>query len=444
MKLKWIFIEIFVNIVEVGMLFYLLCHRFQAKYNSFISTLLFIIGNVFFFSLPIFGYFENFPLAEILFFGGNFIYLLLFRHGKLMDKIFWTLISFAIIVALAFFSTAMVSVISHTDSADIIGVMQSSIERILVLMISKISQVVIFYILAKQKKNLAMKIFLTPVSLLVCFIIPLLSIVLGFYISHLINYSIYIPEELIFTVFFSYLAINIIIFVLYEMLNQEAERNYILISKQKQYELTEQHNTQVIEIYNKMREWRHDYANHLQLIVGMLERNASDNNEAVNYIKDLDSKIERSSLNIVTGNLVIDAIISSKAALALSHNIKFDYNILLSKNICVENTDLCSILSNLLDNAIEANCKLNQNRYINIEMITFKNQLNIKIINATNGKYKLEKGKLITTKNGDLHGIGMGHVSSIVKDYEGIFDINPTPESFTAIVSIPLSCKPES
>jgi sensor histidine kinase regulating citrate/malate metabolism len=113
----------------------------------------------------------------------------------------------------------------------------------------------------------------------------------------------------------------------------------------------------------------------------------------------------------------------------------------LKDDIPIENTDLCSILSNLLDNAIEASCKLNENRYINIEMITFKNQFNIKIVNATNGEYKLENGKLKTTKSGDLHGIGIGHVKSIVESYGGILNVNPESKSFITHISIPLAQK---
>lgn len=439
MSLEWIFIEIFVNIVEVGALFYLLCNKFKAKYNSFIPTFLFIIGAIVLLSIPIFIFFKGLPITEILLVVTCFVYLFIFRVGNILNKIFWTLISFAILVSLALFSTTIVSVISSITSANLIGVMQSSTERLFILTIAKTLQIVIFYILTKKNKELNPKRFLAPMSLLVCFVIPFLSIILGFYINYLIHKYASIPDKLIFAIFTGYLAINIIVFVLYEIINREAGKNYILIAKQKQYELTEQHNRQIMDIYDKIREWRHDYTHHMQLIVGMLEKSDSDNSETINYIKNLDEKIKSTSLEIVTGNLIVDAIVSAKATLASVYGITLEHNILLPENVSIENTDLCSILSNLLDNAIEACCKLEQSKYINLEMLSFKNQFNIKITNASNGEYNLENGKLKTTKNSNLHGIGIGYVKSIVESYGGIFDIKPESDSFTTYVSIPLA-----
>ncbi|MCL2311266.1 MAG: GHKL domain-containing protein [Firmicutes bacterium] len=444
MALEWILIEVFVNIVEVSVLFYLLCAKFSAKYRTFISTLLFILGNVVFLSLYIFISFRGVPIAEILVPSVCFIYLLLFRNGSILKKIFWIVVSFAILYSIAIFSATIIAVLSEVDSAtDVIT--QSSSERLLGLIIAKTLQIAIFYILTKKKRNIETKNIISPKAMIVCFIVPLISFMLLLFIYSFIHRRPDIPEELIFPISVGYLVINIIVFVLYEIINREAEKNYILVAKYKQYELTEQHNVEVIKIYEKMRSWRHDYNNHMQLVVGILETDSGSNiSEAIDYIKDLDEKIQNSSLEIITGNYIVDAIVSAKAALASAHNINFEHTISLPKDIAMENTDLCSILSNLLDNAIEACCKLSGNRYINFEMLTFRNQFSIRITNSTDGKYRIENGIFKTTKRGDLHGIGMGHVKSIVESYGGIMDAEPKPEFFTARISIPLALEAES
>lgn len=442
MPLEWIFIQLFINTVEMSTLFYLLCSKFPAKYRTFIPTLLFVAENIFVLMLSKFISFGNLPIVEILLPIVCFIYLLLFRNGSLLKKIFWIFLSIALLYSIAYLAITIVAISSRINSID--AVAPNSSELLLTMIIAKTLQVVIFYMLAKKKREYEIKNILSPMPMLICFTIPLISLIIAVFIHTLIIGGLHIPENVVFLISISYLTINITVFILYEFISREAEKNYSLIAKNKQYELIEQHNSQVIEIYDKMREWRHDYNNHMQLIVGMLEKtDSNDNSEVIDYIKNLDKKIKSTSLDISTGNYIVDAIVSAKATFVATHDIDFNYNILLPENISIENTDLCSILSNLLDNAIEACRKLENNRYINLEIIIFKNQFNIKISNSTNGEYKIENGKFKTTKRGDLHGIGINHVKSIVEAYGGIYDIKPESDSFTTHISIPLSRRSE-
>ncbi|MCL1792680.1 MAG: GHKL domain-containing protein [Oscillospiraceae bacterium] len=341
------------------------------------------------------------------------------------------------ISTIAYFAITIIAINRGVASVDAIA--PNSNELMLTMILAKTAQVAIFYALAKRKKNFEYNNFLSVAPMLVCLIVPLLSIASIIFVNSLIHNGINVPEELAFVISIGYLAINVVVYVLYEFISREAEKNYVLLAKQKQHEITRQHNAQVIEVYEKMREWKHDFVGHMQLVSGMLEKTDKiGNSEAISYIKNLDEKIKSSYLDIVTGNLVVDAIVSAKATVAAANGIKFEHNILLNENMPIEDTDLCSILSNLLDNAIEACCKLDEGRYIELEIIVYKNQLSIKTTNATSGEYKFENGKLKTTKSGNLHGIGMGHVKAITESYDGIFDIEPRADVFTANVSIPL------
>jgi signal transduction histidine kinase len=384
------------------------------------------------------GFFENVPAAEIVLPISTLLYLVLFRDGSVLKKIFWVLISYAIVFALAFFAIAVIAMNMGISSADAIKL--NSIELLLTMVLAKSSQAVIFYILSKRKKDSESNGFLSAAPMLTCLAVPLLSIVLIFFINNLIHNEPGALDKLVFAVSVSYLAINVLVFVLYEFITKEAEKNYLLMAQSKQQELMGRHGIQVMEAYEKMREWKHNFKGHMQAVSGMLEKtDPSGNGEAVNYIKGLDGAIESLSLDIVTGNLVFDAIVSAKATLALANNIKFEYDIALQEGeITVNDMDLCSILSNLLDNAVEACRKLDEGRYIDFEAFVSQNRLDIKVTNASGGEYKMERGKLKTTKNGDLHGIGMEHMRSTVKKYGGIFNYAPEPKKFTAHATIPL------
>jgi len=437
MPLEWIFIQLFVNTVEVGTLYYLLCSKFPSKCKTFVPTLCFIAGNIAALMLSKFVSFGNLPVAEILLPVSTLLYMLFFRSGSGLKKIFWTLISYAIMASLAFFAVTVIAINMRVSSAAAIA--PNSNELLLTMILAKTSQVVIFYVLAKRKKSFESDGFLSAAPMLACLVVPFLSILMIFFINGVIHSNEKALDELVFAVSVGYLMINIIVFVLYEFISRETEKNYLLMAQNRQHELIEQHNTQVVEVYEKMREWKHDFRNHMRTVSEMLERtDSTGNNEAIGYINDLYGKIENSSLDIVTGNLVVDAIVSAKATLASANGITFTHKILLQNNALIDSTDLGSILSNALDNAIEACRKLDENRYIDFEAIVFQNHLGIKVTNSSNGEYNMENGKLKTTKTGLMHGIGMGHVKSTVESYGGIFTIWPEPKKFTAQITIPL------
>jgi len=139
--------------------------------------------------------------------------------------------------------------VSHIDLITI-----TSNERLSVLIIAKTLQVIIFYLLVKRKKQHELRNIISPMPMLICFTIPLISLIITVGIHVLVLGGLHIPENVVFIVSVGLLAINIMVFVLYEFINREAEKNYALIAKTKQYALTEEHNNQVIEIYDKMRE----------------------------------------------------------------------------------------------------------------------------------------------------------------------------------------------
>jgi len=433
MSIEWIAWEIFINIVEVGITFYLLCKKFPNKYRTFFPTLLFMIASIVYLSLP-FVLPNNLPPVEIVVYIIFLLYVLLCRNGSIGKKIFWVTLACALLILIAISTITMFSLITGMASLDIIA--QFTGTRILAAITSKIIHLVLFYILSMQKKKSELS---NSPALIILFIVPLISflaITIIFYIIlNDINHTI--PETIIYIVAVSSLLINIIIFVLYERIQKEAEKNYMLLAKQNQYELTEQHNNQIIQTYSTMREWRHDYINHMSLIMQFLKD--SDITKAENYLENLDEKIKSSVATVSTGNYIVDAILSAKLAMAESFNITFEYNIFLPQELEITDTDLCSALSNLLDNAIEACRKLENGRYINLEMMVIKNQLHIGVVNSTNGEYKKESGIFKTTKQGGLHGIGMSNIKSIVEKYEGIYNITADDNSFTTKIAIPLT-----
>ncbi|HIT93809.1 MAG TPA: Spo0B domain-containing protein, partial [Candidatus Faecivivens stercoripullorum] len=119
-----------------------------------------------------------------------------------------------------------------------------------------------------------------------------------------------------------------------------------------QQELIETHYREVENMYRQMRGWRHDYRNHIQVMKAYA---ATENWEAIKeYLDQLDEDLTHVDLAVKTGNPMTDAILNSKISLAKSRKIQVSADAHIPVKLSSPEIDLCCILGNLFDNAIEA------------------------------------------------------------------------------------------
>lgn len=185
-----------------------------------------------------------------------------------------------------------------------------------------------------------------------------------------------------------------------------------------------------------LRKIRHDISKHTANAVALIKSGKAD--EAAALLKNVGETAEQIALkyNINTGNSVVDTIISSRAALCESKGILFMYHIEPLEGIEIETVDLSSLLSNLLDNAIEAAQKT-ANGYIKIEIYKYKAYYGICVENSFMGKDSIVHSgfRLLSTKsNNIIHGYGTQIIEDIARKYNGDSTWNAEGESFKANV----------
>jgi Signal transduction histidine kinase regulating citrate/malate metabolism len=443
MPIEWKIFEIAVNVFQAGMIFYLLCSKFEAKVESKIkNALAFSVCTLIiaaYMSLTLFIDVSKLPANEIVFTIGVFISIIFFRKGKAIKKAFWTLLSMAIIMATSVLITALVAHIYIIDYSDILYSLSSA--RLITMILAQIVIATVCYILSIDKNEFNV---IKNSSIIIVFIIPFLSVIilLGIYNEMYNSGNLLTTNKQVLITATGYLLINIIVFVLYRIISKEEKNNFLLQMKQQHNEMIQTHNESITEIYTQMRSWKHDYLNHMQVVVSLLENSEeNDNNAAINYIRTLDDKLTISSMKVSTGNYYTDAIISSKIPHMEGSGIKFDYNVSLPTVLSIETTDFCSIVTNLLDNAIEACQKLECNRYISVELKVVKCQFIMRFVNSSNGKYISDGKYFKTTKEGKFHGIGLFNVDAIVNKYNGIKKTKACDDLFEIIISIPIDEK---
>ena len=203
-----------------------------------------------------------------------------------------------------------------------------------------------------------------------------------------------------------------------------------------QRELIETHYQEVDNMYRKMRGWRHDYRNHIQAMKVMAANGNMDGIKA--YLDELDTDLNTVDTVVKTGNAMADAILNSKISLAQSKSIAVHCDAHIPVKLQMSELDLCCILGNLFDNAIEASLSLPESeRQIRVYMDMKGTQLYISFTNFTSGRKLNKVGNLFQTSKGEGHGFGLVRIDNIIERLGGYLSRNSEDGAFTTEILIP-------
>lgn len=189
---------------------------------------------------------------------------------------------------------------------------------------------------------------------------------------------------------------------------------------EKYLELQAEHFQQLMAQDQKMRKFRHDMKSHMNMLNYYCE------NEGYQDLKEYLEKITNESaiydVAVYTRNQSVDAVIAPLAQLAQEKNIHMEWKGILPEKIDVALYDLCTILSNLLKNAIEACEKIPQEneRRIITKVGSYNSHIYFEIKNTVAEEVIIKNERLVTTKKDSVnHGIGSRNVEEAVEKYDG-------------------------
>lgn len=152
-----------------------------------------------------------------------------------------------------------------------------------------------------------------------------------------------------------------------------------------QRELIDTHYMEVETMYKQIRGWRHDYRNHIQMMKALAAKDDIDGIRS--YLDMLDKDLATVDTVVKTGNAMADAILNSKISLARSKGISVSVDAHIPVRLKMSELDLCVIIGNLFDNAIDASMALPEDgRMIRVYMDMKKTQLYISFTNFTASK----------------------------------------------------------
>lgn len=199
-----------------------------------------------------------------------------------------------------------------------------------------------------------------------------------------------------------------------------------------QSEMIKRHVEEVQSIYTTMRGWRHDYKNHIQTLLALV----GDDEKTCEYLWSLNKDLTEVDAVLKTGNIALDAILNSKLTLIKSKDIPVEAKANVPDNLKISDVDLCAIIGNLLDNAIEAVQTLpKEEQFIRVYIGMLKSQLYISVINSSVGTLKRHGEKYLSTK-GEGRGLGLIRIDGIVKKAGGTVNRKAEPGVFATEILV--------
>ncbi len=232
-----------------------------------------------------------------------------------------------------------------------------------------------------------------------------------------------------------------------ELFEREAELRYQYEALQKETEELQRQDTELLQLNRNVRKLKHDMKNHLMVLTAHL--NAGEYDQAKQYTSELLDKFSTMHSYIETGNVLMNHIINEKLSYAKSLGILVKAEI---ENLAFEKMnrlDFSSLLSNMLDNAIESLQRAQKKK--GPEPVDTKERLQLQVLISANRGYETicvknqitssvltENPKLSSSKEDkEQHGFGVAKIKEIVGQYNGMADFYEEEEFFCVKVFIP-------
>ncbi|MBQ6216569.1 MAG: GHKL domain-containing protein [Erysipelotrichaceae bacterium] len=240
------------------------------------------------------------------------------------------------------------------------------------------------------------------------------------------------------SIYFIILQITLIAFlIIFEHYRSKVHENLILSIQDINTKAILENTRQNFENEESLRSFRHDVKNHITAVSVLLENHDID--AAREYLHEIDEGLQDVNRIYNTGNHLLDGLLKQKSDLAERKDISFEVNVDFRKGDFISPYDLCTIISNILDNAIEANEKIEdkENRFIRVRGSESAGQL---ILGIENPDPKDNESELLSTTKKDhkLHGYGLKNVKKAVRKYNGELNIFRENSNFILTIIIPL------
>lgn len=218
----------------------------------------------------------------------------------------------------------------------------------------------------------------------------------------------------------------------------EVERELAEV-KAEQAELLERDYTELNRMYGANARLFHDFHNHIGVLQRFLDTGKYE--EARHYLSELQQPVRNLTEQSWTGDEGADYLIGSKKVAAEAAGIRMEVQVEYPRHANLHGADLCAILGNLLDNALEAAEKVPDpaQRRVSLTIRRIYRMLVVKVENTFAQEPMERDGRLVSAKSGQgLHGWGIRSVQAAAEKYDGTVQTSFEGNVFRAVVTLSL------
>ena len=358
-----------------------------------------------------------------------YIYSLLNLKGTFMQKMFWSIFVMLLIMGITTVVLSIEGCIIGKGYLDL--VIQKDLYRFVGVVVI---QIVLFYLtrfmIKRTKKDSTYSLKWNEWFVLL--IIPVISIFTMSFVSLII---INIEEQLspmqhIFSILsiLGILMTNSLVYVLYVNMQKDHAKQLEYSILQQAFKSQEKSVEETKILYQSVRSIRHDLKQHFQVALTMLH--SGKINEAVDYMEKYnDTVLDGISNKVFCDNDVVNYIINSKSKICSDRHIKI-YIYIANEIPEFSDLDLCVLLGNALDNAIEG-VSGDGNNEIYLELRNVDNFFMISVKNTITNSVLEYNPNLISTKNEkEVHGLGILSMKEVVQKYNGSIEFYESDNKF--------------
>lgn len=305
-----------------------------------------------------------------------------------------------------------------------------------------VAETVLLLIILFFRKNIKIKRIITQYRGMVC------SFGIGFnLVTWMYRGSIYeLHRGYIELYFDNFLILTLCIFILMSMVWQISKLIFRYESLRRENQIIEMRDSMIEKNYQELknaleenRTLNHDIKNHL-LILSEYDKNR-EWEKLEEYLERITPAYQNVGVKTWTGNQTIDLLLNLKKSEALTENINFEIISDMIAQVPFSDDESCILICNLLDNAIEACCKIRaKERWIRFELKQHKKMLFMTVENSIEEQPLKDGNKWVTSKGDkNLHGYGLLSVERIIQKYEGMIEYGVDSSEFEVKISFFMS-----